>query len=55
MSYRERVLEMEVDRSDFLYSMAGHKGETMESLGAKAVSDLFDFAERFNAEINGRH
>ena len=48
-------MEMEVDKSDFLYSMAGHKGETFESLGAKTVSDLFDFAERFNEELDGRH
>lgn len=55
ISYRERVMEMEVDKSDFLYSMAGHKGETFESLGTKTVSDLFDFAERFNEELDGRH
>jgi hypothetical protein len=48
-------MEMEKDRADFLYSMAGHKGETMESLGTKTVADLFDFAERYNEEHNGRH
>ena len=46
---------MEHDKDDFLYSMAGHKGETFESLGTKTVSDLFSFAERFNEELNGRH
>jgi len=52
VSYRERVMEMEVDKSDFLYSMAGHKGETFKSLGDMPVSDLFDFAERFNEEMS---
>jgi hypothetical protein len=55
ISYRERVMEMEKDKDDFLYSMAGHKGETVESLGIKTVSDLYSFAERFNEELkNGR-
>lgn len=55
VSYREKVMEIEANKDDFLYSMAGHKGETMESLGCKSVADLFSFAERFNDELNGRH
>jgi len=56
ISYRQKVMEIEKDKDDFLYSMAGHKGETVESLGAKTVSDLFSFSERFNDELtNGRH
>lgn len=55
VSYRQKVMEMESDKDDFLYSMAGHKGETIETLGTKSVSDLFSFAERFNNELNGRH
>ena len=51
LSYRQKVLEIEKDKDDFLYSMAGHKGETVESLGTKTVSDLFSFAERFNDEL----
>ena len=48
-------MEMEKDRADYLYSMAGHKGETYESLGAKTVSDLSDFEERYIDELNGGH
>jgi len=55
-SYREKVMEIEKDKDDFLFSLAGFKGETVESLGTKTVSDLFSFAERFNEELsNGRH
>jgi hypothetical protein len=53
ISYRQKVLEIEKDKDDFLYSMAGHKGETVESLGTKTVSDLYSFAERFNSELDG--
>lgn len=55
ISYRQKVMEIEADKDDFLYSLAGYKGETMESLGRKTVSDLFSFAERYNEEIGGRH
>jgi hypothetical protein len=55
LSYRQKVMEIEKDKDDFLYSLAGHKGETIESLRVKTVSDLHSFAERFNEELNGRH
>lgn len=55
ISYRQKVLEIQKDRDDFLYSLAGHKGETIESLRIKTVTDLFSFAERYNEELNGRH
>jgi hypothetical protein len=55
VSYRQRVMEIEADKDDFLYSLAGYKGETIESLGTKTVADLFSFAERFNEELSGRH
>lgn len=56
VSYRERVMEMEKDKDDFLYSLSGHRGETIKSLGIKTVADLYSFAERFNEELtNGRH
>jgi hypothetical protein len=55
VSYRQRVMEIESDKDDFLYSLAGYKGETMESLGRKTVADLFSFAERYNEEISGGH
>ena len=48
-------MEIEADKDDFLYSLAGYKGETIGSLGKKTVSDLFSFAERYNEEVNGRH
>jgi hypothetical protein len=55
ISYMQKVMEIEKDKDDFLYSLAGYKGETIESLGTKAVSDLFSFAERYNEELNGGH
>jgi hypothetical protein len=53
ISYRQRVLEIENDKDDFLYQLAGYKGETIESLGTKTVADLFSFAERFIEDSNG--
>lgn len=53
ISYKQKVLEIENDKDDFLYSLAGHKGETVESLGRKTVADLFSFAERYNEEHGG--
>jgi len=55
VSYRERVLEMECEKDDFLYSLSGHKGETMESLQKKTFAEIINFAERLNIELNGRH
>lgn len=55
ISYRQKVLEIENDKDDFLYALAGHKGETLESLRTKTVADLFSFAERYSAELNGGH
>jgi hypothetical protein len=46
MSYVEIVLEMQNNAEDFIFSLAGHKGETIESLKSKTVSDLMSFAER---------
>lgn len=49
-------MEIEKDKDDFLFSLAGYKGETIESLGTKTVADLFSFAERFNDDMkNGGH
>jgi len=55
ISYRQRVAEIEKDKDDFLYQLAGHRGETIESLGTKTVADLFSFAERYIEESNGGH
>lgn len=55
ISYRQRVMEMEKDKDDFLFQLAGYKGETVESLGTKTVSDLFSFAERYIEDSDGRH
>jgi hypothetical protein len=54
ISYRQKVLEIESDKDDFLFWMAGNKGETIETLGRKTLSDIMSFAERINKE-NGRH
>jgi len=51
ISYREKVMEIEKDKDDFLISLAGYKGETIKSLGTKTVSDLFSIAERYNDDI----
>lgn len=54
ISYRQKVMEIEKDKDDYLYSMAGHKGETFNTLGLKTVADLASFEERFIEELNGR-
>jgi hypothetical protein len=46
-------MEIESDKDDFLFSLAGYKGETIESLGRKTVADVHSFAERFNDDLNG--
>lgn len=45
-SYAQTVLEIQSNADDFIFSLAGHKGETMESLWNKTVSELMSFAER---------
>lgn len=55
MSYRQKVMEMEADKDDFLYSMAGNKGETIESLSKKKYMDLMSFAERLVDEIDRKN
>ena len=54
ISYRQKVLEIESDKDDFLFSLAGHKGETIETLGRKTLSEIMSFAERITQEY-GRH
>ncbi len=54
VSYRQKVLEYESDKDDFLFSLAGTKGETIETLGRKTLSEIMSFAERMIKE-NGRH
>ena len=53
ISYRQKVMEIEKDKDDFLFSLAGHKGETVDSLSRKTVADLYSFAERFNSDTDG--
>ena len=53
ISYRQKVMEIEKDKDDFLFSLAGYKGETIESLRRMTVSDLYSFAERFNSDSDG--
>ncbi len=48
-------MEIEKDKDDFLFSLSGYKGETMDSLQRKTVADIHSFAERFNDDIDGRH
>ncbi len=55
ISYRQKVMEIEKDKDDFLFSLSGYKGETMDSLQRKTVADIHSFAERFNEDVNGRH
>lgn len=44
-------MEIEKDKDDFLFSLSGYKGETMDSLQRKTVADIHSFAERFNEEL----
>jgi len=46
MAYVQKVMEIQNDSDDFIFSLAGNKGETVESLKKKTVSDLMSFAER---------
>ena len=46
ISYRQYVMEVQSDADDFLFALAGNKGETIASLKKKSVSDLMSFAER---------
>ena len=55
MSYRQKVMEIENDKDDFLYSLAGNKGETIESLSKKTDADLMIFAEKLMEEINRKN
>ena len=52
ISYRQRVMEIEKDKDDYLFSLAGYKGETVESLGRKTVADLHSFDERFTRDMS---
>ena len=54
ISYKEKVMKIESAKDDFLFWLAGNKGETMESLKRKTYTDIMSFAERINEE-NGRH
>ena len=47
-------MEIESDKDDFLFWLAGNKGETIDSLKRKTLSEIMSFAERINKE-DGRH
>jgi len=55
VSYRQRVMEIEKDKDDFLFGLAGYKGETIESLQRKTVADIHSFAERFSEDMKQHH
>jgi len=46
-------MEIDKDRWDYLYSLAGKKGETIDTLKTKTVNELHRFAERVIED--GRH
>ena len=52
ISYNQKVMEIEADKDDFLFSLAGQKGETIDSLERKTLSEILSFAERLT---NGRY
>lgn len=54
ISYKENVMKLEAQKDDFLFWLAGNKGETIETLQRKTLSEIMSFAERINEE-NGRH
>jgi len=56
ISYRQKVVEMEKDKDDFLFSLAGYKGESMDTLKRMTVAEIHSFAERFNEDMkHGGH
>ena len=55
ISYKQKVMEIETDKDDFLFSLSGRKGETIGSLGRMTLSEIMSFSERIIKEDNGRH
>lgn len=50
ISYRQKVLEIEAEKDDYLFSLAGSKGETIETLSKKTLSEIISFAERLTRD-----
>jgi len=49
-AYVQIVMEIQSNADDFIFSLAGHKGERVESLNKKTVSELMSFAERITKD-----
>lgn len=55
MSYKQKVIEIEDEKDYILYSLAGNKGETIESLSRKTDAELMNFGEKLMEEINRKN
>ena len=51
VSYAQMVLEIQNAADNFIFSLAGNKGETVDSLKRKTVLEIMSFAERLEAEF----
>jgi len=55
MSYGERVVQIEDEAHELLFSLAGNKGETLDSLKRKTLGEILDFSKRIAQDKRGRH
>lgn len=49
-----KIQEIEDDYKDWIFSLAGNKGETVDTLKRKSLQEVIDFDKRLREE-NGRH
>ncbi len=52
--FATKIDEIEDDYKDWIFGLAGNKGETVESLKRKSLQEVLDFDKRLREE-NGRH
>ena len=55
ISYAERVVQIEDEANELLFTLAGNKGETLNSLKHKTLGEILDFSKRIAQEKRGRH
>lgn len=48
ISYPRKVMEIAEEMEDILFELAGHKGETIESLKRKTLGEIISFNKRLN-------
>jgi len=52
--FASKIDEIEEDYKDWMFSLAGNKGETVDSLKRKSLQEVLDFDKRLREE-DGRH